>query len=193
MISPNNPAGRLYVILKQFRDNTPTPGDRNLPWLAQFFKIQTNETDSQASEVIHRLIELQKLVDETIQAITNIDLPDPEPYLRPFPQIKKSLNYLLMNLQGLWAAYHKEIMKIDLGALEFCSTKLMEYPTEKPIQQADLDAILDDVQVLFDDVNKEGMPPDLREFILDSLEAIRRAIAEYRIRGVERLREAIGT
>jgi hypothetical protein len=193
MISANNPAGRLYVILKQFRDNAPTPSDVNSTRLAQFFQAQKSDGESETLEVIHRLIELLKLVDDTIQAITTLDLPDPEPYLRPFPQIRRVIYSLLVNLRGQWATYHKEVVKIDFGALEFCSTKLMEYPTEQPIKQADFDKILSDVQELFDDVNREGMPPNLRAFILDSLESIRRAIVEYRIRGAERLREELGS
>jgi hypothetical protein len=46
---------------------------------------------------------------------------------------------------------------------------------------------------LFDEVLASSMPQALKTFILEQLELIRRAIFEYRIRGIERLQEALET
>ena len=191
MPDPGNPAGRLYIILSEARNNIPTPDTRNVSQLASMFGINTKVTGKAEIEVLHRLLELLRLVDETVEAINKIPMPNKEPYLRPIPHIKTTIMHLLGNLQGKWAVYHQEIVKIDFVALEFCSTKLSEYPTEPPMKQADFDEILKDVQDLCDDVNRDGMPPELRMFILDLMESVRQAIAEYRIRGVERLREVL--
>lgn len=190
MVTPDNPAGRLHIILSKAAGLNK--GGSNDLRLAELFEIPGERSEEARLEVFHRLIELLKLVDETTEALNNIKTPDLKLYLRPFPHIRQTILGIMGHLYGNWDSYRQNIAGIDFGALEFCSTKLSEYPTEQPIQQADFDVILKDVQDLFDDVNREGMPPDLRLFILDLVESIRRAIAEYRIRGAERLREELG-
>jgi hypothetical protein len=192
MVEPDNPAGRLFIILSRARNVGASPDIRNVTQLARLFDIPNEDSERATFEVMHRLTELKKLTDETIESLNKIETLDKEPFLRPFPHIEATISRILSNLAGKWITYHQEIVKIDFVALEFCAHRLSEYPTEQPIRQADFDEILRDVQDLFDEVNREGMPPDLRSFILDQVESIRRAIAEYRIRGVERLREEIG-
>lgn len=76
--------------------------------------------------------------------------------------------------------------------LEVCSEELEKRHLEPVVDEAELKDILADLAVVFDEVESSGIDPDLKLFILDGLEIIRRGIHEFRIRGPQRLNETIG-
>jgi len=78
-----------------------------------------------------------------------------------------------------------------MTVLEFCSERLEERHVEPVISEDELQEVLQDVTSLFDDVKTSEIDLDLKAFILDGLESIRRGIYEFRIRGPERLKEAV--
>jgi hypothetical protein len=79
-----------------------------------------------------------------------------------------------------------------MTVLEFCSERLEQQHRERIIDKAELEQILEDVTALFNEVQQADIDAELQTFILDGLESIRRGINEFRIRGPERLKEAIG-
>jgi hypothetical protein len=114
-----------------------------------------------------------------------------EKYFRPFNHIRpipeRSLTSLSSNIRDDILAVNDG----DITVLEFCSEKLESLHLELVIDEQELQNILTEVTELFDEVKSANVDSDLKTFILDGLEAIRRGIYEFRIRGPERLREAI--
>jgi hypothetical protein len=78
-----------------------------------------------------------------------------------------------------------------MTVLEFCSERLEELHAEPAVNEDELGEILEDVNALFDEVRGAAIDPELKSFVLDGLETIRRGINEFRIRRPERLKETI--
>jgi hypothetical protein len=187
-----NPAGRLLDILTEGkRLNLGTPA---LSGWARTFGLEVNGRNNEISldvekETVSRLIQLQQLVAETEQKILSIDGINHTLYLSPFPRIKNVVRFSAFNspFNNLLAP----VSDSDLIILAFCSEKLSEQHSERVIDEKDLQELLSEINTLFDEVNASDAPDPLKKFILRQLENIRRAIQEYRIRGTERLQEAL--
>ena len=71
-------------------------------------------------------------------------------------------------------------------------TATESHHVEHIVDKAELKQILEDVTELFNEVQQTDIDAELKTFILDGLESIRRGIYEFRIRGPERLKETVG-
>lgn len=191
-----NPAGRLHEILS---DAKRMSGSALAIWKEVFgIEISSDEArnplDAELEvqiEVISRVLQLQKLIEDTEESLHRIESLS-EKYFRPFvrihPLIKQSLGHMNTDLTSTLA----QITEGDMTILEFCSEKLNERHAEPVVNDEELQEILQEVNSLFDEVRDAAIDPELKSFVLDGLEAIRRGINEYRIRGPERLKEALG-
>lgn len=144
----------------------------------------------QLYEVISRLLQLRKLIDKTENSLRNIEGLH-ERYFRPFPRIRALPERSLVSLDSNIKGTIREISEGDMTVLEFCSEKLEEQHRERIVDESELKHILDDVNELFNDVQLSDLDCELKTFILDGLESIRRGIYEYRIRGPQRLKETL--
>lgn len=72
--------------------------------------------------------------------------------------------------------------------LAHCAEALSCYD-EKPIDDNELTSLDNDIADLFNKVSDGTIDPELRIIILDLLEAIRRSISEYKIRGANGIRD----
>lgn len=197
-IEQTNPAGRLHAILSRALEHTQRSSDIPSIELWSFvFDIPLKRGGKgplpadAVREVISRLLQLAQLIEETEESLRKIeDLP--ERYFRPFGRIRilpeQSLASLSSNLLGPMRA----ITEGDMTVLEFCSERLENQHSEPVISEDELQAILGEVNQLFDEIKSAQIDAELQTFILDGLESIRRGIYEFRIRGPERLKETIG-
>jgi hypothetical protein len=187
-VPTTNPAGRLHALLEKAKR---TPGGSAIDLWAIVFGITETDVPKKQVEVIHGLLQMRELIaetDDSLRAIPNL----PDRYFRPFERIRSVLTQSLGQLQTDTRAYLNEVTEGDMNTLEFCSDKLEETQDKEPLIDEDLlQAILLDVNALFDEVKAGDSHPDLKSFILDGIESIRRAIFEFRIRGPERIKEAI--
>jgi hypothetical protein len=194
MSDTHNPAGRLLEIVRKaqlsaqkLRQNPAKAGWADvfgIPFESSSFAL-TPEDDL---ALINYLIQLKLLIKETEQALRNIaDLPDR--YLRPFPRIRDIVN--LTELQSPFGSYITPITEGDVVVLEFCAEKLSSYHLESAVAEDELNGILEDIHALYEMVIASDIHPELKTVILDALEVIRRAVHEYRVRGVARLEEAL--
>src|SRR6185369_7643145 len=142
-------------------------------------------------EVISRLLQLDRLIAETEAGLKRIE-GLPQKYFGPFGRIRKIPQQSLIALSGDIRGTLHAVTPVDMIILDFCADKLEEQHTELVISKDELQAILADVNTLFDEVKKAQMDEGLQTFILDGLESIRRGIYEFRIRGPERLKETVG-
>ena len=192
----NNPAGRLYTLVSRVIEESRTRGDIAASHLwAAVFEIPAKQGVALSGEglyeVISRLLQLHRLIDEAEESLRNIEGLH-ERYFRPFPRIRalpeQSFVSLASNIKGTL----REITEGDMTVLEFCSERLGQQHEELIIDEAELKQILENVTSLFNEVQQADLDPDLKTFILDGLESIRRGIYEFRIRGPKRLKETVG-
>lgn len=196
-VDDTNPAGRLHHILSLAQaviDRSGQRGEASHLW-ATVFEIPVHGpplTGPPLLEVISRLLQLDKLIEETEQSLRRIeDLPDR--YFRPFTRIRPIPQQSLVSLQSDISGTIRAISEGDMTVLEFCSERLERQHAEPIINDEELREILEAVTLLFDEVkSSETINAELKAFVLDGLEAIRRGINEFRIRGPERLKEALG-
>jgi hypothetical protein len=179
----NNPAARVHAILahaSKIRATTILEGYAStftlkMEQLGDIYRL-LGLLDAEADEVARLLKEL----GET----THYEL-----YLESLPMIKG--RFLIQNFGAQWEQFRIGIRNEDLVRLRFCSDTLSKRHPEKTITSGELTSILDRVNKLYEEIAKSDTDPDLRNLILDQLENIRRAIHEYRVRGVGGLRQAV--
>jgi hypothetical protein len=190
-----NPAGRLHEILARAQSATQISGRSNnaVNLWAGVFEVETEQstvTPSQTIVVISRLLQLKRLIEETEDSLKKIEgLPDR--YFRPFERIRPIPDQSLAALNQDITGPIRAVTEGDMTVLEFCSERLEERHAEPIIDEEELQSILADVTALFDEVKAGDLDPELKTFILDGLESIRRGIYEFRIRGPQRLKEAV--
>jgi hypothetical protein len=192
----NNPAGRLHLILTRAQtlaNQKNARGEAGNLWAGVFELAPTTVPVSEPvlQEVVSRLLQLDKLIAETEARLKKIE-GLPEKYFRPFANIRQIPHRSLLALNSDISATLRGITPAEMTVLEFCSDKLEEQHAEPVISEDELQAILADVNTLFDEVKNARMDEGLQTFILDGLESIRRGIYEFRIRGTERLKETVG-
>jgi hypothetical protein len=196
-LNTDNSAGRLHDVLQGIV-NIPL-GGKCIDRLAVFFDLAPTTESLQGHnilalvpELIHQLTEIIKLTDEAEQELNAIEGLNKELYLTPFPHIRNTVSGLLMNLYTLWNNYSDEFKKTDFRGLQFCSDTLSKFSIEQPIDAVVLEEFLDEVDQFYEEVFASEIHWETKYFILDRLDEVRAAIREYRIRGVEGLRECIG-
>ena len=187
-MASSNPAARLHQIL--LRAKTVESGVSRDLW-ARAFDLPSDQTDENMTEVISRLLQLRKLIEETHDSLKSIEGLH-ERYFRPFARLRAIPSVSLggLNTTDIRGSL-LSITEGDMTVLEFCSEKLESLHREPIIDESELQNILVEVGALFDDVKTSSLDPDLKTFILDGLESIRRGINEFRIRGPIRLKETI--
>ncbi len=191
-----NPAGRLHEILSKAKKS---PSGTAFSLWSGVFEVTVESTRArnplQAEleaqiEVISRIFQFKKLIEDTEESLHRIDGLS-EKYFRPFdrirPLVKQSIGFMNADLSGMLG----QITEGDMTVLEFCSERLEGLHSESLVDEKELQSILEDVTTLFDEVKISELDVELKTFILDGLESIRRGIYEFRIRGSQRLKEAI--
>jgi hypothetical protein len=186
-----NPAQRLFDIVVAAR-RTSSNRQASLFW-ADIFDISYNSEGvfsvQQELEIISRVNQCRKLVDEVETLLRKNEDIDLAKYLRPFPKLKK----LFPSPFGLAypAANYDELTESDLTILEFCIDGVSKVYKEKVVDENDLKTFLSEIQSLYEQIVDSELDKNLKRILLDMLKIMENAIHEYRIRGVERLGEAI--
>ena len=186
-----NPAGRLHVILSKANEHVRSKqtASAGVVW-ADVFGIDTKQGPEWEILVVEGILQLKKLIEETEEALLRVDGLT-EKYFRPFERIRK-IPY--RSITALSSDIRSEILAVsdgDMTVLEFCSERLDGQHAEPIIDEKELQDILQEVTDLFNEVKKADLEPVLQTFMLDGLESLRRGIIEFRIRGPQRLKEAI--
>jgi hypothetical protein len=179
----NNPAARVHEVLaraKSIRSSTIIEGylgtfGLNKEQFGELFRL-LGLLDKEAEEVARLLKDL----NETSQ----FDF-----YMESLPSIKNCL--LIQHFGAPWEQFKTSIRAEDLKTLRFCSDTLSKKHPEKTASAEELSAILDKVNSLYDQIATSSIEANLRSLMLDQLESIRRAVHEYRVRGIEGLRQAV--
>lgn len=183
MEESNNPAARLLSLLGRV-DGVP----HNVPILDGWGKVFSIDPP-ESTAVFSRLILVGRLVDEVEAAVKASTIRNKELYLRHLPKIRVQL--LHENLLAQWTNVKTHIPAQGITDLEHCSDRLSEMEMEKQVPEDDLAGIKSMVGELFDSIRNSDLDDQLKTTLLDLLEGIRQLVAQYEIRGVAALREAL--
>lgn len=181
MVKNDNPAGRLYFILIRAasqKDDIPAE------------KVWSTVLGTDGTKgLFSRVGLLQDLAQQVKECVSQIPDVNHALYLDSFKNIEKLLDQT--NLHQPWRGPKGLLTPVVLKELAFCSDLLSKNWPEEAIPAAELEDISKRVDELFNEVGSSSLDDYLRTLIHDLLETVRRAIAEYQIRGVKGLRETL--
>ncbi|MDD2541934.1 MAG: hypothetical protein PHH28_12950 [Desulfuromonadaceae bacterium] len=180
IINDNNQAGRLYKILSKaakLPDNIPT-----IDVWANVFQVNSEEK----TIIFYRYISLQETSDNIRNTINNMVGVNSQLLLSQHQKIDKVLK--ATNLDTHWVNYKKFLTETVLINLAHCAEALSQYD-EKQIDNDMLSELTADISKLFDKISTSNVDSEFKTIIQDLLEALRRSIAEYNIRGAKGIRE----
>ena len=178
MVKKDNPAGRLHAILTQARNQG------NVPTIEVWTKVFGAHTGNK-TEIMRNMSKLMELLDEIKAKISKMEGINTELYLSRFPEIEavvKATNY-----DAGWDGYKAHLNDAAMLNLAHCAEVLSKYD-ENPVDGDELSELLKSVDELSEQVWKGNLDEKLKWVVTDLLEALRRSIREYRIRGAEGLR-----
>jgi hypothetical protein len=182
MVNHNNQAGRLHKILTSAtyqQDGIPT-----LHAWANVFNIEPSEKSS----IFRKLILIQEMSDDIKLKISSMKDVNSNLLLSQHQNVE--LVVKASNLDAGWNSYKPYLNLAVMLNLAHCAEALSRYD-EKPIEDDEFSSLDADIDELFNKVADGSLDPILREVILDLLEAIRRSIVEYKIRGACGIREEL--
>lgn len=191
--SADNPVGRLLTIVRRTMEIQQLAGgaQARVGW-ARVFDLQEHNNALEPeveTEVCLRLIQLRKLITEAEEAIQDLEGLHTERYLRPFVRLR-----MFVPLTDLMSQFNQTlgvVTESDMTLLEMASDELSSRHVESVVEEDELKVLREQVDELFDKIKQSNLNDQLKVFILSQLATIRRAIDEYRIRGTERLQEAL--
>ncbi|HEX8459097.1 MAG TPA: hypothetical protein VF656_17520 [Pyrinomonadaceae bacterium] len=188
----NNPAGRLHTLLQEAKKKEGNNNGYHL-W-ATVFDISQNPDepmpDEVLVEVIHRVVQMIDLISDAERTLKTIPDIDTTLYLEPYSRIRKVLRIDNLPL-GNYREHLKQITNGDMALLAIGAVEISKHQDEPIIEEQVLDKFLEEIDALFKEVRTSSINDKLKRFILEQLELIRRAVHEYQIGGIERLRKAL--
>src|ERR1700738_4269662 len=136
----DNPAGRLLVLLQQAKSQQNT--NSASAW-AQVFELSTNNWQDEY-ELIHRLWEVNRLIDDLEQEIRSLeDDDDRESFLQPIRRFRNAVP-----IGGAWGTNVQQtlgpITDGDMIVLEFCSRHLHKQNPEPVADPGELEQLKTD-------------------------------------------------
>lgn len=180
----DNPAGRLYRVLSQAPSEQYAKLHAREVW-AKLLELEDPKDNVGIYRGIGLLLDQLDKVEEILRSKPDIEQ---QVYLQNFPRLRQGI--ATPTLDAPWAHSQRHLTAEAVRDLLFCSTKISEFYSEGHLEAEEIKEISVELSKLMESVLESSIDPDLRKILLDLLEAIRRALAEYRIRGTSGLREA---
>ncbi len=186
MAPADNPAGRLFHLLQDFMK----AGRRNGVSIRQAWSKTFGLDPADVTSTFQHIAEVQKLVRDTRQTLETEADASHGPFLQHFSKIESFVaqTNLDANSNSLISNYLQDIVMRDL---EFASHHLSKTSGEEVIEEDAIASFLEDINTAARKLYSSDLEPALRIVLLDLLEAMRHAVAQYRIHGAEAFRKAL--
>ena len=182
----NNPAGRLYQILtevtKQRNDGEPM----QRVW-ARIFGLDENNTE----EIFRAYVELLRLLKSARESVERLPDIDPDLYVKPFEQLERA--FTVSSITTNLRSFKQYLTEGTMTALQFCAHTLGKVLNETEVPKETLRKLREQVEALISEVLSADLQYEIRVFLVERLEEIRRAIIYYRINGTRGLQRALET
>lgn len=185
MAKSDNPAGRLYLILEAAQSSAKSEMPQREVW-ARVFEVDPADTTSLLAAYLN-VINLARTAKEAVRQLHDIDQAI---YQNPFERLEHGFTVNSFNHQ--WNNFAKYLDAATMTALSFCSDTLSNRVGETIITEENLADLQEAVESLLEKVlTADDMAEELKLFLVERLEDIRRAILTYRIWGAAGLKEAL--
>lgn len=179
----DNPAGRVYLVLR----DAPSPTLSKLLIRDAWARLLNIESSSNTVEIYRQLGLLTSELDRAERLLRETPHFD-EAYIEDFPALRKGL--APQNLGVTWDHVQTSLHPGTLKGLKLAALQLSHTYSQGRIKDDEYEEIKKAVDEAFNYVVASEIDYELRVVLLDLLETIRRALADYRIRGTAGLREA---
>jgi hypothetical protein len=181
----SNSAGRLWKILNGLKSRS---GGEVYTQLGQILGIEPGDPVAYMA-ALSALISALDSVDRQVRAVPDVNHPL---HLHALPHLRGVLGSARQNQN--FDQFKAQLFSQDsLTCLMFCADLLGKTDPEDEIPPDELKSLLEDISHLYESILTSTLPKPVKALILDQLENIRRAVHEYRVRGVRALKEALAT
>lgn len=182
-VEQTNPAKRLHAIIAlALAQNT---GVAALEAWAGTFGIDAAAANANPHDVTDRL----RLMNDEIAVLRRLMRKTQFSADLYEPALQNVLRLLTVsNLAAGWNSYVGSVSGVDMLALRWCSQAI---ESESGLTHAELQSLLDAINVFKKSVESEELPESVREFVLQQLELMIRSIHQYPIIGRRAAREAV--
>ncbi len=178
-----NPAGRLHEILTQLKGSSANSKLKNI-W-ADVLGIDKNDE----MKVVRQVIEVYRLTLEVEKLIKLKPEINHELYLASFDIMENITSPT--NFHKLWHEVSGQFETDVLTRLEFCSYELSRFYEEERVSEEEILEISEMVESLFEELNNSSIDDVSKLLLLEEIERIRHALANYRIKGAKGVKEAL--
>lgn len=184
-VRDENAAGHLWNILTAAQGLN---GGTTHPQLSKAFGLESNS----GLDILRALVAAAETLDEIDARIKRIKMKDHQLFVHSIPHLKDGLLRAASNTDfNQWKGTY--LKPEFLNPLMYCANRLSEAYDEQDIKKEELDAFAKKVDDLNVSLQESGLDEGLKNRILECLEIIRRAITEYRIRGINALSRSLST
>lgn len=183
-MASTNPARLLHRNLGLLLSNR-ADRDKVRDVLAKCFDLNPGD-DAQLRRALVALDEVFLSVEMRIKKLPKANH---QSYMRHFPALRRGFANLTLDNPSPHA--FNFITDAALENLELAANRIAEDFSEVEIETQEISDLSSAVLELLEWVSTATMDPALKEVAIDLLETLRRAISEYRIRGVEGLQRAV--
>ncbi|MEU3015616.1 hypothetical protein [Nocardia asteroides] len=183
---PNNPATRLANILQNLLSQSSNKAiGRSLR------NVFGDPADAQFYVMLGELHALPAEVDRLVRVHADTEHHEVEDLLSWRAQVDAALS-AAQNLGNPTHAVVNYIKSEDIKSLKFCGSVLSAANVEGRVDETVLAELRTQVDELYNEVQADSkIPADLRTFICNQLDRIRRALREFTIRGPQALNDAL--
>lgn len=184
MSAANNPAGQLLQILKQLLDQSD-----------EFTMIQAwaATLGCKTMESGFIVIGIQKIIrlnSEARDAAKSFAPGDPSIYIAPFDKVERFLHN--HNLSNRLSSYRQFLDVATMTSLAFVDHLLsQEYSAEHPGAIKNVREFINALDELLEECLNSSLSPSLKTLFTQHLEALRKALLEYRLGNESKLNAAI--
>ena len=183
MIYPNNPAGRLYLIIEQGKDKSYI----NLTYIDVWAKILKTHSRADTFKKISLVVDLVPKIESYFLRLKEENIiSNTSNYIN---KIKTIPEYFIYNPRDIWKNFISKFTPDLITQLQICSDLLSHHLPEKVIQEEALNDLLKKLEDLIKDIKDKNIDIELKNQILKLLLRVKYAIEIYPITGIETLQE----
>lgn len=170
------------IILKTLHVDNGIP-IKNM-W-AEVFEVDCNDT----YRILYNLAELNKIIENVKEEIDSIEKLNKDIYLKPILSIERAIKVL--DLNTISSGFKSRINDNTIQALAFCVDVLSREKSVEKIDEEEIKNIQKNIEEFIEEIINSDIADELKDFILKNLNNTRDAIINYRLRGLEGLKDAI--
>jgi hypothetical protein len=179
----DNPAGRLNNILNEFKI-----ADKNATLSAtccKIFMIEPNNT----GEILYTMAGIISLIRECKEKVLSLNIGGPKVFLETISSLESAFSNI--NPSICMYVIQQDLDKATMNGLEFISHFIERDYGNYDIDEDKLRSLQEDVENLINEILNMKLPKEIKDMFIYSLEKIRSAIINYKIGGIDKLRDCM--